>query len=208
VREGDIVQVGGVLVTSPLRTALDIARWRDRPDALAYVDALTHAGIVRHEDLLAALPDLATFPGVEQAREIVDLCEPLTESAGESWMRLRQLDAGFPRPKVQVWLYDDDGKPVFRLDSAVVELLVASEYDGEETHGDERAAADHARREWIEERGYTLLSFRRQHVLGKSHAFERALGEAFSIQPRLLKWEQRRRTYAGRPWPSRPYSST
>jgi hypothetical protein len=187
-----------------LRTALDLARWRERPDALAYVDAITHRGLVSHDGMVAALPGLNGLPWVEQAREIVDLCEPLTESAGESWMRLRQVDAGFPRPRVQVWLYDDDGTPLFRLDSAVVKLLVASEYDGEEAHDEEQAAADLARRRWIEERGYTLLSFRREHVLGKSYAFERALGEAFSMQPRLLKWEQRRRTYAGRPWPSRP----
>jgi hypothetical protein len=197
-RDEDLVELEGALVTSPVRTALDLARERDRPDALAYLDALTSAGVVTVDELTASLPSIDGMPWVEQAREMVDLCEPLTESAGESWTRLRALDAGAPRPVVQHWVYDESGIPTYRLDCAIPARKAAFEFDGEVAHGEDRVSDDLRRRTWLEAEGWRMVSFRREHVLGRSHAFEKALGEVLSFEPRLHPWERRRRTYARR----------
>ena len=39
---------------------------------------------------------------IDRARRLASFCEPRAESFGESWTRLRILDAGFPRPVAQV----------------------------------------------------------------------------------------------------------
>ena len=48
----DLTDVGGLLVTTPLRTALDLGRLRHRDQALAALDAFLHLGLVTREELL------------------------------------------------------------------------------------------------------------------------------------------------------------
>ena len=40
---------------------------------------------------------------------------------GESALRLHWYDAGLPRPELQCWVHDDNGRPIFRLDLALPE---------------------------------------------------------------------------------------
>ncbi|HSR23393.1 MAG TPA: type IV toxin-antitoxin system AbiEi family antitoxin domain-containing protein, partial [Candidatus Eisenbacteria bacterium] len=176
--EGDVIEVDGVPVTSGVRTCLDLARHRDRPDALAYVDALVRHGVAAKRQLLDALCRLDGLPWAEQGREIVELCDPRAESPGESWLRLRHLDAGFPPPEPQLRVLDEAGRPVVRLDLGLLAQRVAEEYDGEEFHGRDQQPRDTARRSWLETRDWTLLSFGKGEVLGRGFAFERAVGEA------------------------------
>jgi hypothetical protein len=193
-RGDDVLDLGPVRVTSPVRTALDLARTLDRPDALAYVDAMLSAGLVTRDELWLRLGGMAGLRWVAQAREIVWLGEDRIESPMESRLRLRFIDAGFPRPAVQHVLTDGE-RFVARLDCAVPEQCYGFEYDGEEFHGPEHLQSDAARREAVVRQRWTMHSFRRQHVLGRSFSLERTVGEALSLEPRLLTYEARRRTY-------------
>ncbi|HEX6919621.1 MAG TPA: type IV toxin-antitoxin system AbiEi family antitoxin domain-containing protein [Actinomycetes bacterium] len=194
----DVIEVRGVVATSGRRTCLDLARDRERPDALAYVDALVRAGAATRAELLDALPTIAGLPWAEQGREIVELCDPGAESPGESWLRLRHLDAGFPWPRTQLWVSDDAGVPVVRLDLGLADRMFAEEYDGEAHHGAAQQPRDLARKEWLERRGWVHRAFGKAEVLGRGYVFERVVGEALGIEPRCLPWEARRRTYARR----------
>jgi hypothetical protein len=191
----DLCLVGEVLATTPARTLLDLARSRDRWHALAYADALLRTGLVGQADLLGGLDRLAGHPWVLQAREIVGLADARAESAGESWLRLRWFDAGFPPPTPQLWVCE--GETRYRLDLAREEEQVGGEYDGEEFHGPDAVASDQWRRDWFAARGWRVVGFRVGHVLGPSRVFETVMGDLLCVEPRFLSIEARHRT---RPW--------
>ena len=194
----DVTVVAGIEVTTPARTAIDLARWCERPDALAYVDALLHAGLVVPDELRWMLDESAGLPWIGQAREMVDLADGRAESGMESRMRLRYLDAGFPAPECQIPILDDAGVERYRLDCGVKRRLYGFEYDGVLFHGPERAEHDAARRRWIAGRGWTVNAFNREHVLGRSLAFEEIISTALGVVPTIAPDRFRRRTYAYR----------
>ncbi len=134
----DVVELHGLPCTSPARTAADLARWLPRPMALAALDAMAHLSLIRPWEVAEVLHRFSGCSGVRVARELVASCEPRAESFGESWLRLRWLDAGFPRPEVQIWV-DDGDRRRYRVDLGLRERRLGFEYDGEEHHS-ERAA--------------------------------------------------------------------
>jgi len=118
--------------------------------------------------------------GVVQARQLVELADPRSESPGESWARLEVLDHGLPAPEPQVWVYED-GRPVFRLDLAWRRRKVALEYDGRDFHGEDRRDHDKARRNWLREHGWTVVvvraeDFAPERIQGWIHELRTALG--------------------------------
>jgi len=115
--------------------------------ALGTVDALAHLDLVHVEELEAQVERLRGRRNIDRARRLIGWCEPLTESFGESWTRLRILDAGFPRPQAQIWVADSDGVLAARLDLGYREKLIGIEYDGEEFHSTlEQRRHDESRR--------------------------------------------------------------
>ena len=145
----DVVEIGGLAVTSPLRTALDLGRLLWRFDALGALDQFLRIGVVADE-LIAEVDRFKGFRGVVQLRFLAPLADPRAESLAESALRLHWKDAGLPSPELQWWVYDEHGIAVFRLDLALPEVLFAAEYDGIEFHtGDHDRAYDQGRRSWL-----------------------------------------------------------
>lgn len=153
----DICLIGGVRVTTPLRTCMDLGCTRPRWRALAAMDALMrHHGITR-EEMRRMLPRYFRRRGVVQLRQLIPIADPRAESLRESRTRLAIEDAGLPRPVLQHWV-TAGGRPIFRLDLAYPHAMVAVEYDGREFHeGDEQVKEDKARRRWLRERGWTVI---------------------------------------------------
>lgn len=148
--DGDITVVNGVLVTTKLRTALDLGRRLNRFHALAALDQLLRAG-VRHEDLLASVERFRGERGVVQLRHLAPLADPRPESPPESVLRLHWIESGgMPPPQPQVWVLAD-GHPRHRVDVGNDELRYGAEYDGQAFHED--ADADSERRQWLDEVG-------------------------------------------------------
>ena len=153
----DFVTVGGVRVTTPLRTALDLGCRLSRRDALAAIDALMRAQHLTTGQLVACLPQFAGRRGVVQLRELVALADGRAESQGESWTRIEMHDHGLPRPEPQWWV-SVEGVPTFRLDLAYPRARIAIEYDGEEFHSSpEDKQADTDRRAWLERHGWVVI---------------------------------------------------
>jgi hypothetical protein len=145
----DVVEVGGLAVTSPLRTALDLGRLLWRFDALGALDQFLRIGVAADE-LLAEVERFKGFRGVVQLRFLASLADPRAESLAESALRLHWYDAGLPKPEPQWWVFDERGIALFRLDLALPEVLFAAEYDGTEFHSsDSDRAHDHGRRSWL-----------------------------------------------------------
>ncbi len=165
--------VEGVVCTTPLRTAVDCLRWLRPHMALGVADALTARGLVQVDLLPAAVESAAGRPGVRQARYLAAIVEPLTESFGESWLRLRLMDAGLPRPQAQIPV-PEAGATRYRLDLGWPKARVAVEYDGEEFHSSaHHRMRDESRRDDLSTSyGWTVLGVGKGEVLGRSTALE------------------------------------
>ena len=96
---GDVVEVDGLLVTAPLRTACDLGRLLHRDQALAALDAMTALSAFTLDELMAATVRFKGYRGVIQLRTLVLVVDPRAQSPGESILRLRWLDTGLPRPE-------------------------------------------------------------------------------------------------------------
>ncbi len=128
-RDEDVTVIDGVLVTTKLRTALDLGRRLNRFEALAALDGLLRAGVC-HEDLLAGVDRFRGERGVVQLRWLAPLADPRAESPPESVLRLHWLDVGgMPPPEPQQWVHDA-GYPRYRIDLTVPELRYGAEYNG------------------------------------------------------------------------------
>ena len=184
----DVETIEGMPCTTPLRTSIDLLRYLPPHMGLGAADAMAHAGMLDVARLPERIERWRGGRNIDRARRLASYCEPLTESFGESWTRLRILDAGFPRPEAQVPL-GIDGRIEFRLDLGYPDRRLAVEYDGLDFHTsrpDRRR--DAVRRARIREvHGWTILSVGHGEILGQSLAFERAMGELLGLQPQILR---------------------
>ena len=189
--DDDVEQLGGLLCTSPLRTAVDVLFQLRRHMALATVDAMAGAGMFTAAQLMVEVQGWQDRRGSARAQRLASYCEPGAQSFGESWLRLRLLDAGFPRPVAQVPLWSGDCVE-YRLDLGYPRRRVGIEYDGLEFHSSPAdLRRDERRRARIREAyGWTVLVAGRGDILGRSLRFEQAVGELLGCQPR-----HRRRTW-------------
>ncbi|WP_195909283.1 type IV toxin-antitoxin system AbiEi family antitoxin domain-containing protein [Microlunatus sp. Gsoil 973] len=158
--DADLVSIGPVLVTSPLRTACDLGRSLRREKALAGLDALLRLGGFTAAELDAQLRRFRGRRGVVQLRELVPLADGRAESVRESELRLLWIDAGLPKPDLQISVLHRPGREPFRLDLGDARVKYAAEYDGEEWHSTpEQIARDAWRRELIRGEGWTIDVF-------------------------------------------------
>ncbi len=112
----DWTTVDGVPVTTALRTAVDLLRWLPPHMGLAVADALARSASSRGTTSWHERRALSRLRGIGRARYLRTSSSRATESFGESWLRLRIVDAGFPRPTVQIEVRDRSGRCVYRLD--------------------------------------------------------------------------------------------
>jgi very-short-patch-repair endonuclease len=117
--------VGGCLVTSPERTAWDLARRLGLVEAVVAVDALGH-GRFDPEALLGRRVREPGARGCRRLDRVVELADPRAESPMETRLRLLIVLAGLPRPEVQYPLPEAG----VRFDLAYPEPKLAIEYDG------------------------------------------------------------------------------
>lgn len=165
--DDDVVVIGGVRVTTPLRTALDLGCHLHRKDALAALDQFMRIHGITREALATAATRFFRRRGVTQLRQLIPLADHRAESPRESWTRLAIIDAGLPCPVLQFWI-EIDGVPTYRLDLAYPRLRVVVEYDGEESHDrtEEQRRHDAERRDWLEEHGWTVVVVRKGDFTG------------------------------------------
>ncbi|MGO8769365.1 MAG: DUF559 domain-containing protein [Mycobacterium sp.] len=130
-QDGEVLEVDGMLVTSPARTAFDIGRrTTPRLQAIQSLDALTNATDVKPTDVGAVISDHPGARGVVRLRKLLPLVDGGAESPQETRTRLALVDAGLPRPQTQIRVFDDYGDFVARIDMGYEELRVGIEYDG------------------------------------------------------------------------------
>ena len=156
--EGDMEVLKGIPVTTPARTVLDLACWYPTMKAVAGIDALARATELTMADVELLLGRTRGRRGIGRARRAIGLVDAGAQSPKESWLRALLIDAGLPRPRTQIAIYDQNGRAVFYLDMGWEELKVAVEYDGEH-HRTRRSqySYDIRRMEMLARRGWIVI---------------------------------------------------
>lgn len=163
--ESDLMEVAGLVTTTPLRTALDLGRLRPRGRALAAMDALARVGDFGAPELVAELPRLRRQRGVVQLRQLAPLVDRGAQSPPESILRLAWYDARLPPPETQIEVVLN-GVSRF-LDLGTRKLRFAAEYDGVDFHADpEQVRDDLERRRLFSERRWHIEVFSRADLAG------------------------------------------
>jgi hypothetical protein len=124
-------EVGGIVMTSPARTAFDIGRRvSSRLRAVQQLDALANATDVKDVDVEAIMSRHPGARGVVRLRRVLPLVDGGAESPQETRTRLALIKAGMPAPRTQIVVRDEYGEFVARIDMGYEDLRVGIEYDG------------------------------------------------------------------------------
>jgi len=110
-----LVRSRGVLLTSPARTVVDLAREVTFREAVVVADSALHYGSTYRSGLRGVLLDCRGWPGVERGSRVVDFADKRAESVLESVARVVFHEAGLPRPRLQV-LIGDSRSPLAEAD--------------------------------------------------------------------------------------------
>ncbi|MCD4524928.1 hypothetical protein [Nocardioides sp. cx-173] len=162
----DVVTMGGIQVTTPLRTACDLGRLLHRDQAFAAMDALADLRRFDLDELLLAVERFKGYRGVVQLRTLAPLVRRGSQSPTESILRLRWEEEGLPEPECQVEVEGPEGS--YFLDIANRHHCLAAEYDGAEFHGEEQRAYDQDRRGWMATHGaWIIVVVRKVNLFGR-----------------------------------------
>jgi hypothetical protein len=134
-RDDEVVEVDGLAVTDPVRTALDLARSLPHEAAVVALDAALHRGLLSHQFLRARLLDIAGTPGSRSAARAIGFADGRSESVGESRSRVILHRWKLPPSALQFEVQAADGGFVGRCDFAWEEQRLVGEFDGRIKYG-------------------------------------------------------------------------
>ena len=156
----DVMVVKGVLCTTPLRTAYDLARGPDLWESVFAIDALLHKGLIIPKELALFAAERRWPRGARVARAL-ELADAGAESPQESRLRLvLVLDGGLPRPETQIVARDVDGRFVARLDMGYrLRRRAGIEYDGKHHAKPDQRLRDHRRHNRLVGAGWPTLYY-------------------------------------------------
>lgn len=113
--DGETTVVDGTRVTTPARTALDLARWLPQGEAVVVVDALLRATGTDVAAVRAVAADHAGERDVRRADEALAWVDPRSPSPRASRLRIGLLARGLEVPLVAQRLLDGEGRTVAEL---------------------------------------------------------------------------------------------
>lgn len=155
----DPVELAGVPCAPAARCAIDLARTIRRLDALPLLDLALRVGSCQPEELRTELLRHARLRGICQARQLVQLADPRPECRQESQLRLVLVDGGLPVPEPQLWVPDDLGIPLYRLDLGYRRRRIGIEYDGSSHLDRDNLRRDRSRMNWLSASGWRMRYF-------------------------------------------------
>lgn len=161
----EVCMIDDLSVTTPTRTALDLARHFARDTAVKYLDALAAATGITAEDVAPLVERYRGARGMKRARIALDLMDGGAQSPKETWLRLLAVDAGYPRPRTQIRVHD--GNTEAFLDMGWDEPKIGLDYDGQQHQTDrQRFVHDIGRNAMVERRGWLDIHVVKEHSKG------------------------------------------
>ncbi|HET9423373.1 MAG TPA: hypothetical protein VFO49_19705 [Nocardioides sp.] len=165
-KDSEVIEVGGLRVTTPLRTAWDLGRVRWTDQAIAGIDAMLAIGVDKNE-FLDGIERFRRMRWVTVLRAVGPLGDGRAQSPGESILRLRWIEAHLPTPHPQLEVHHG-GALIAILDIANPDLRYAAEYDGKEWHSsNEQREHDRSRREAVRDEGWVVGVFGSENLFGR-----------------------------------------
>lgn len=181
--ESDLREADGLVVTSPARACFDLMRLSTLEDAVVGIDAMLRAKTAALEDVGEYVAEHAGWKGVPVARTAFALSDGRAASCPESRFRvLWVVEAGLPRPAVNVAVYSPSGLLIGVPDLLDEETGLTGEYDGAFHRELRRHTDDNIREERFESHGLIVVRAtaldvmyrRRQTVARLRDAYRRA----------------------------------
>jgi AbiEi antitoxin C-terminal domain/Protein of unknown function (DUF559) len=154
----EINTVNGMRITTPARTALDLARRHPLDVAVSAIDALAQAVEVKPADIDLLVDRYRGRRGMKTARGALELIDDGAQSPKETWLRLLLIRAGLPPPQTQIAVRDEWGYAEAYLDMGWEHLKIAVEYDGDQHRTNRfQYVKDIRRLEMLERRGWIVI---------------------------------------------------
>jgi hypothetical protein len=158
VEADEIAVVNGMRVSTPARTALDLARHYPTDVAVASIDALMQAVELKMADIELLVNRYGGRRGIKAARAAIELVDCGAQSPKETWLRLLLVRAGFPRPQTQIAVLNEWGWAEAYLDMGWEDIKVAVEYDGDQHRSSRyQYVKDIRRSEMLQRRGWLVV---------------------------------------------------
>lgn len=152
----EMVVRSGIRMTTPLRTAFDLARWRSLVEAVAAVDALAHRFDFELDQLGMLRSRHLGLRGCRELQRVLKLVDPRAQSPMESRIRVALVRGGLP-PSVQHPV-PVDGRCCY-LDLAYPEVRLGVEFDGRHHRTAEQARIDLRREALLTAAGWKIIRF-------------------------------------------------
>lgn len=160
----EITVFDGMRVTTPPRTALDLARRCRLGVSVAAIDALVQATDLKMVDVEPLLERYRGRRGMKAARVALGLVDGGAQSPKETWLRLLLIAAGFPAPQTQIPVLNEWGCVVAYLDMGWDDVKVAVEYDGDQHRSSRYQYVKDVRRlEMLERHGWIVVRVIAEH---------------------------------------------
>lgn len=154
----DIVELGGVPVTSIARTLVDLGRTVSTAEAVMAIDAALYRTLTNRQAIDDVRLRCARWPGIRRLVAIMALADGRAESPLESYSRLVFRSLRLPRPEPQAWLYGTNGILLGRSDFYWDEFGVAGEADGRSKYEDRDVlTSEKERQEELENPGLVVV---------------------------------------------------
>jgi very-short-patch-repair endonuclease len=173
----------GVRLTTPVRTAYDLARRAPSlVEAVVAVDSLAGRFGFAPRDILTLARRYPRARGRRRLSEVVDLAEPLAESAMETRVRLIVVLAGLPHPKVQHTIVDERGRMLATVDLAYRRQRIAIEYEGAEHFEPLRTIRDARRYTRLVALGWRVYRYVAADVYGSPDRIVEEITDALRVR--------------------------
>ncbi|HEY7053895.1 MAG TPA: hypothetical protein VH496_17445 [Mycobacterium sp.] len=154
VADDEIEVITGIRVTTPARTALDIACRYPVGKAVAAIDALARKTHLKMADVELIAQRYKGRRGIRRAIMAIELVDPGAESPRETWLRLLFIRAGFPPPQTQIPVYNEYGVLIAVIDMGWEAIKVGADYEGDHHRSRQRFNRDVRRAEGVAEQGW------------------------------------------------------
>lgn len=197
-----ITAIGAIRVTTPPRTALDIARSTALPEALICMDAVLRQHVDRQDEdglplrmavhdptlidaartfVADVLGDMPGWPGTRTARKALEWADPASESPLESESRGVLLIHGVPRPECGYPIEGADGR-TYWADMAWPDARVIGECDGLVKYADPSVLyREKLRQEAIERAGWRVVRWTHADIVRSPAAVAQRVHRALSL---------------------------
>jgi hypothetical protein len=154
---GDIMLFNTLPVTTPVRTAFDLARQLSRDEAVAAVDSMLNKRIVTLVEARAYLLASPSVAGRPRVAGVFNRADSGAQSPMETYLRLFLVDHGLPRPVVQLAVRDERGQLLGYVDLGYREQRIGIEYEGDYHRDRVTFRRDIARVNAMQEEGWVIV---------------------------------------------------